>query len=363
VGWRVWAGKANRLLNDRFWDGRRRVFRVHAGRYPRRLPHWHYWWQAHALDALVDAAAREGDANGSARDRIAEFVPGILARNGGRIVNDYRDDMAWMGLALLRAEAAAGVATAGLVRELWAEIQAGWDERHGGVIWRRGDTYTNAPTNAPAAILGARLYAQGGDPGDLTWAQTIDTWLHRTLVDPTTGAVRDGVHPDGRPTPTFERYTYNEGTVVGASLELYRATGDADHLERATRSAQAALTGFVRPDGLLVDEGSQDGGLFKGILARYLGDFACTAHGASARLPAVVADKSGQLASQVVCMLRDNGVAVAPAAARGPVGPDWARPEVGAGDLSTHLAAVLLLEALARMEAAGVVLEPLGQPP
>ncbi|MEN3359504.1 MAG: hypothetical protein V7637_3486 [Mycobacteriales bacterium] len=358
MSWQVWAGKAQRLLVDRFWDGRRRLFRVHAGRRLIRLPHWHYWWQAHALDALVDAAARD-DRDGSVRARIAAFVPAIVARNGGRIVNDYRDDMAWMGLALLRAEAMTGTPTIGLVRELWAEILAGWDHRHGGVGWRRGDTYANTPTNAPAAMLGARLYARDKDAADLAWARTIDTWLHDTLVDAATGAVRDGVHPGEAPRPDTDRYTYNQGTVVGSSIALHRVTGDDVHLKRAGQVAGAALTGFVRPgDGLLVDEGTQDGGLFKGILTRYLGDFVVTTHG-SAGSPG----DHGQVAGQVAGMLRRNGVAVAPAAARGLVGPDWSRPQAGAGDLSTHLSAVLLLEALARMEAAGVVLEPPGQPP
>ncbi len=359
MGWRVWADKAQRLLTDHFWDGRRRIFRVRAGHRLLRSPHWHYWWQAHALDVLADAAGRAGDRNGEVRARIAAFVPGIVARNGGRVGNDYRDDMAWMGLALLRAGPVAGVPTIGLVRELWAEILAGWDHDHGGVIWRRGDTYTNAPTNAPAAMLGARLYLRDQDPADLTWAQTIDAWLHETLVDATTGTVRDGIHPGTDPGPSIERYTYNQGTVVGASLALHQATGDGRHLARAGRAAGAALTGFVRAeDGLLIAEGTGDGGLFKGILARHLGDFVLALHG----LPDPPGD-CRQLAEQIAGTLRRNGVAIAPAAARGPVGPDWARPQAGAGDLSTYLSAVLLLETLARMEAAGVVLEPPGQPP
>jgi predicted alpha-1,6-mannanase (GH76 family) len=362
MGWRVWAEKAHRLLVDRFWDERHRVFRVRAGRRLRRLPHWHYWWQAHALDSLVDAAARDGDANGPVRAQIGEFIEGIVARNGGRIGNDYRDDMAWMGIAMLRAEAVVGAASLGLVRELWAEILAGWDERHGGVVWRRGDTYTNAPTNAPAAILGARLYARQADPDDLAWARTIDRWLYATLVDPVTGAVRDGVHPDGRP-PGSQRYSYNEGTVVGAGVALYRITGDQHYLERAARSARAALSTFVRPNGLLVDEGSVDGGLFKGILARYLGDFVCAVQTMTPRFADESVREFDQIVSNVITMLGRNGIAVAPAAARGPVGPDWARPDAGAGDLSTHLSAVMLLEALARMEAAGIAVEPPGQPP
>jgi predicted alpha-1,6-mannanase (GH76 family) len=365
MGWRTWAGKAHGLLVDRFWDGRRGLFRVQAGRRLLPQPHWHYWWQAHALDALADAAVREGDGNAAIRGQIETFIPAIVRRNGGRIINDYRDDMAWMALALLHAEGAAGIAADGLVRQLWAEIVAGWDREHGGIIWRRGDTYTNAPTNAPAAQVGARLYARDGDPADLTWARTIDDWLHATLVDQETGIVWDGIHPQTDPMPSSELYTYNQGTVVGASLELHRSTGSAEYLLRAQRSAQATLDRFVRADdGILVAEGVGDGGLFKGILVRNLGEFVLAVHGPAGPSRAVhPATEGQQLAARVVEMLRHNGTAVAPAAASGPVGPDWATPEIAAGGLSTQLSAVLLLETLARLEAAGVVLEPPSVPP
>jgi predicted alpha-1,6-mannanase (GH76 family) len=364
MGWREWAGMAHRLLLDRFWDGRRRLFRVKAGRgLPQ--PHWHYWWQAHALDALVDAVTREGGHAAGARQQVAAIVPAIVRRNGGRIVNDYRDDMAWMALALLRAQDAAGVETIGLVRELWAEILAGWDHRHGGIIWRRADTYTNTPTNAPAALLGARLYARDAQPADLEWALRIDEWLHGRLVEPHTGVVWDGIHPATDPAPSAELYTYNQGTVIGASLELHRVAGGAQRLVRAERVAQATLDRFVRPqDGVLAAEGRDDGGLFKGILARYLGEFVLADGPTASGPPAAEPAAAGQpLASRVAEMLGHNGVAVAPAAARDLVGPDWARPRVGAGGLSTQLSAVLLVETLARLEAAGVVVEPPPVPP
>jgi predicted alpha-1,6-mannanase (GH76 family) len=362
VDWRGWAANAQRVLVDRFWDRRRQLFGVNTTRCRLWQPHWNYWWQAHALDVLVDAAAREGDQGAEERARISAFIPAIVRRNGGQIVNNYRDDMAWMGLALLRAQDVAEVDTASLVRQLWAEILAGWDPDHGGIIWRRGDTFTNTPANAPAALLGARQYAHSAEPADLTWARTIDGWLHATLVDATTGVVWDGIHPETDPAPSSKLFTYNQGTVIGASLELHRITGEAEHLARARLVTQATLDRFVRAeDGILVDEGSADGGLFKGILARYLGEFVLADGSSAGSGPA--ADLARQLASRVAELLRRNGAAVAPVAARAPVGPDWARPEVGAGSLSTHLSAVLLLETLARLEAAGVVLEPPAAPP
>jgi predicted alpha-1,6-mannanase (GH76 family) len=327
------AQRAQQVLVARFWDARRRLFRV-SDRLRLVRSHWHYWWQAHALDACVDAAVRTGAARD--RSRVGELVGGILRRNGGQIVNDYYDDMAWMGLALLGAEQAGLVDALPLVRELWSDIVAGWDDRHGGIVWRRGDTYTNAPANGPAAILAARLHERTGAQDQLDWARRITDWLHTTLVDPETGLVWDGVHPETGEEPSRALYTYNQGTVVGADVELHRATGDEAYLRRAERTATAALSRLTDPAGLLAAEGDGDGGLFKGILTRYLGELV-------GALPATSA-----LRSDLLRDLQRNGAAVATAA--GPVGPDWARPEDGSGSLSTHLSAVLLLETLARLD-------------
>lgn len=333
--WSEHADAVQRVLVDAFWDGRRGLYRIGPGRRLIPTPQWHYWWQAHALDATVDAVARTGDA--AAGERVAAHVAGIVRRNGGRIPNDYYDDMAWMALALLRADEVAGVDTRVLVAELWTDIQQGWDGRHGGVVWRRGDTYTNTPANAPSAILAARLHRRHGRTADLDWARRIADWQQTTLVDPATGVVWDGIHPETDPGPSRDLYTYNQGTVIGAEVELFRLTGDRDHLTRARRTAAATLERFTDPaTGLLPPEGDGDGGLFKGILVRYLADL-------------LLADPEDDAGSRLRTALRRNGEAVSRADGA-PVGADWRRPDGGDRSLSTHLSAVLLQEGLARAD-------------
>jgi len=336
VSWQERADQAQRVLIDAFWDGRPGLFRATPWR---RLPalQWHYWWQAHALDASVDALARAGAT--ADVERVQVHITGILRRNGGRIANDYYDDMSWMALALLRADEVADVDTAALVAELWSEIRGGWDPRHGGIVWRRHDTYTNTAANAPAAILAARLHRRHGRADDLDWARRIASWQQATLVDPA-GIVWDGIHPETDPAPSRQLYTYNQGTVVGAEVELFRLTGERAHLNRARRTAAAAIDHFSDPGtGLFPPEGAGDGGLFKGILARYLGELARSDP-----------EPHAPVATRVRAALSANGETVAAAEAE-PVGAEWTRPRQGERSLSTHLSAVLILEALAASEA------------
>ena len=77
---------------------------------------WHYWWQAHYLDCLVDAGRRElgspghpgtkfdGENRPSAGRLASRLVTGIRLRNFLTVVNNYYDDMAWLALATLRLD-------------------------------------------------------------------------------------------------------------------------------------------------------------------------------------------------------------------------------------------------------------------
>ena len=68
---------------------------------------WHYWWQAHLLDCLVDAQLR--DPQPDRETRIKRQIRSHRLRNNGSWVNNYYDDMAWLALALERAGRLAGV--------------------------------------------------------------------------------------------------------------------------------------------------------------------------------------------------------------------------------------------------------------
>jgi predicted alpha-1,6-mannanase (GH76 family) len=307
--WAERAAEASRALVDGYWDERRGLFRTGSARRPLwYVGPWHYWWQAHALDALVLA----GDL-----DRAGRLMRGILRRNGGHITNNYYDDMAWLGLALHGLVTAGGPAGAGeLVAELMASLRTGVQPEHGAVVWRRGDSYLNVPANAPTAILAART-------GDEALARQLTTWLHANLVTPD-GVVYDGRHPGADVDPTG--WSYNYGTVIGADVAL-------GELDRAGRVATAA-TRLVRAGGVLPDEGPGDRSLFKGIFARYLGTLVAVAPDPALR----------------DLLLRNATAAWAARSPQGLVGSDWNRRPRRPVELSAHLSGVLLFHTVAALD-------------
>jgi predicted alpha-1,6-mannanase (GH76 family) len=225
---------------------------------------WNYWWQAHLLDCLVDAQAR--DPQPDRRHPLDRQLRGHRLRNTGRWINDYYDDMAWLALAIERAGRLGGVERRGALRTLTNQFTSAWMPEHGGGIpWRKQDRFFNAPANGPAGIFLARN-------GDVPRAQLMADWIDETLIDPETGLVFDGIKEGSL---VRAQYTYCQGVVLGLETELAARTHDERHAPRVHRLV-AAVRDHMAPGGVLKGTGGGDGGLFGGITARYLALVATT---------------------------------------------------------------------------------------
>ncbi len=340
--------------------------RLGVNSWPPTLAHrlflgWNYWWQAHLLDCIVDAAVRDpAPAAPVGRRRLARrLASGIRIANGLRWTNAYYDDMAWLALALQRSDIHLGTDHGKAIGVLTSEIFDAWDDLEGGGIpWRRGDEFKNAPANGPAAILLART-------GDVQRAADTADWIDRRLRDPGSGLIWDGLRPGPNGTTRFETtiYTYNQGVVLGAETELAlrrpdRTDGGAGHVQRVARLVEAVRQN-LSGNGVLTGHQGGDSGLFSGILARYLalvairlpGEDAAArqARGTAAELVRASADAAWEHA--VLLDGREPG----------PVfGPNWARPAVSPKirhpperDLSVQLTGWMLMEAAALLDRTG----------
>lgn len=251
--------------------------------------HWHYWWQSHYLDCLVDAALRNNTK--VRRARIADTMRGIRLRNLSQLnKNRYYDDKAWLALAMGRAENLKKVKVHKRLGSLQRNIREGVDPTIGVLPWREGETFLNVPSNGPGAIMLARM-------GRINEARHIVDWIYDHLVDDD-GLIMDGIRMrmDG-PEIVKAIHPYCQGVVLGACLEIALALREKaglsslesiDTVQEAELAAdmmhyitnirglvQAVATGMATPSGVINwKTGDGDGGLFKGILVRYLADVA-----------------------------------------------------------------------------------------
>lgn len=216
-----------------------------------RSGRWDYWWQAHLIDCLVDATTRGSGVVDPGL--IAEVLTGVWLRNGLRYRNRYFDDMAWLSLAAQRA----GSHRVRLARRLRSGISLDFG---GGSFWRTDRQFKAAAATGPIALFLARS-------GDRRTASDLVDWLLDVLLDDR-GLIRDGVRM-GAEGPEIDPlvFTYNQGPALGALLEL----GGKERLAAAGSLVHAVGAHLVRGRSrILVTHASGDGGLFTGILTRYL---------------------------------------------------------------------------------------------
>ncbi len=297
---------------------------------------WHYWWHAHLLHVLRDAEEHRPDPR---RARLLRALHrGITVRTLGRWTTPFHDDVAWMTLALQRYDVHDR-----RIDRLTRRLHDAIDPAAGALPWAIDSSLYNAPANGPAAIALAWSAHRGA-------AVDLDAWVAATLDDPATGLVRDGVEHG---VVRSELWTYNQGVAIGSALALAEGAPDADardaHEARAAAIVRAVARWCAADDGLFPAAGGGDGGLFAGILARYLAEAAVwfRAHAAD--------DDHLEVAATAAGLVRRNADALWDGRADGLFPADPRRPARATGDdldLSVQLGAWITLEAAVDLERA-----------
>jgi len=356
VNWTLVADSSSRSLIDNFWNTANDYFNFLSD-----TTTWggHYWPQAHALDVLVDAYLRSG--NDFYKNYFSLWLKGVHHANGDKWANRYIDDMEWIGLAALRAYQATGDdALLTVTKEVWYGttdnmedpnaafgISRSWtDAGEGGIFWEstKNRHSKNACSNGPAAILAARLYQTLGVIEDLEWAKRIYAWEKEFLFSPDSGAVYDNLNTQTGVTNTRGVLTYNQGTFIGAAVELYNITGDKTYINDAIKAADYTISRLINfDDNILRREGrgGGDAGLFKGIFVRYFTQL-------------ILSDGiSDDVRNRYIVFLKHNGETLWDEGTNRPsilFSPYWKTDPGESTGLTEHLSGCMLMEALALLQ-------------
>ena len=166
----------------------------------------------------------------------------------------FFDDNAWTGLDLVETYRSNGDSAA-LTRavQIFNFTVSGWDDAPtdpdpGGVWWAQQNpnprfAHRNTISTASSAELALRLYEATGriDTHYLDWATRMYAWVD-TYLRGSNGLYGDHVDLAGQVDPG--QLTYNQGTMIGAAVLLYRSSGNGEYLARARATAETSLDVF-----------------------------------------------------------------------------------------------------------------------
>lgn len=157
--------------------------------------------------------------------------------------------------------------------EAFRFILSGWSfSLGGGVYWVEGaHDQKPACSNGMAALAALWLYEATRNTYYLEWGKRFYDWMHDHLRDSSGLYWNDEKTKNGSINKTY--WTYNSGSMLHASVLLYRFTGKTSYLDDARQTAQAACRkfGYKTKAGLvsLLDSPWFTTVLFKGYAALY----------------------------------------------------------------------------------------------
>lgn len=158
----------------------------------------------------------------------------------------FYDDNDWIAIELIKIYRITGdIAALDRAKQIFELQVSGWDTdaSHacpGGVFWTQASWSKdrNTVSNAPAAQIGLYLYEISKDTYYLDWAKKMYNWVNDCMLAPN-GLYWDHIDLNGNINKT--QWSYNQGTMIGASVLLYKATGEKSYLNKAVSIADAAL--------------------------------------------------------------------------------------------------------------------------
>jgi predicted alpha-1,6-mannanase (GH76 family) len=208
----------------------------------------------------LDAAERSGRSH-----YLGTIETFFIGQNERGWTSDYYDDECWMCMALLRGyDLTRDAKYLSRAQSIFADVEAAWDvsccgTTKGGVWWDRSHTQKATASNAGAALVAGRLYRRTGGASYLTFGRQVYNYWYAQMVNQTTGQVCDHITPAGE--KVWWKFSYNEGLMIGAALELYEATGESTFLAQAHKFAGFMVSNEAASGayGNVLNDGSNEG--------------------------------------------------------------------------------------------------------
>lgn len=241
----------------------------------------HLWWQSGAMLATIgDVALLSRDFKPTAADIYSNSLVAAKASNPydpNSFLDDFYDDEGWWAMGWIKAyDVTHDKRYLNAANDIFNDLLTGNDATCGGHWWSKAEKDNSAIGNelylAVAASLANRM--QDATPYRHYAQSQLDWFLNSGLVNEN-HTINDGLNittcESGGPV-----YSYNQGVILGALVEMHALTGNSTYLDIAYNVARGAIKQLAAPhNGVLTEIGypgapDPTGAQFKGVFARNL---------------------------------------------------------------------------------------------
>lgn len=237
-----------------------------------------WWTSGNQLTTLIDYARETGD-----MQYVAD-IDNTFQKNKGSNFSRYGffDDDGWWALVWIKAyDLTKQQAYLDMAKTIFKRMSDSWDGKCGGGIYWRGNPKDKKNAISNSLFMKAAVGLHRLIPGDtgagsyLDWAQRSWAWFKGTGMLRDDKLVVDTLDGLSSCKAAGGVFSYNQGMLVGALVELAAATGDPTLLDEADAIAHAAMasSSLNNADGIMVEPcgiDTKDCWQFKGIFFRSL---------------------------------------------------------------------------------------------
>jgi predicted alpha-1,6-mannanase (GH76 family) len=235
-----------------------------------------WWTSGNQLTTVIDYTRETGDMTYFAD------IDNTFQKNKASNFNRYGfyDDDGWWALVWIKAyDLTKQQAYLDMGKTVFQRMAGSWDNKcSGGIYWRASKDAKNAISNSlfmqAAAELHLRTPGDTGPGSFLDWAQRTWTWFKGTGMLRADHLVIDSLNGLNTCEAKGGTFSYNQGVLVGALVDLAAATGDATLLDEAGAIVQATMASpSLQKDGVMVEPcgiDTKDCWQFKGVFFRNL---------------------------------------------------------------------------------------------
>ncbi|KAK5664066.1 hypothetical protein OQA88_280 [Cercophora sp. LCS_1] len=250
-----------------------------------------WWLNGYALQDLLDFMYKTGCRKYMEQAKhIIEVQKAPLSwwpQGNGSFRADSTDDTAWWALAMVRMfdiTKDKQYLDLAVLDEAYMYNYWSVEDCNGGMVQDiRHNIYKNAIANELYMLLATELHNRTGEAAYLKKAKVSWEWFQGSGMINSDHLINDGLAKNDEEVcfnnkgPTW---TYNQGVILGALTELWRATKETSYLTSAREIADAVIASNVLTKNDTLTEicesdavgCNNDQQIFKGIFAKYLAE-------------------------------------------------------------------------------------------